>query len=376
MMKILQISPEAPGKKSGGALAVYQTVASVKEIQDVQIDYIGPEIYDNDIRALYTVVHELHASKNILLRAFNLIFHKITNARYEAWKHLRIDFNTYDRIILEFTKLDYILERVNADKLIVHVHNIESDFARCDYQSDKTLEKKILAELAEKHEKRLTANAHRLVTLTENDKDKVSRLYNVDENKIDVIPICLTKRKEAVTVESNKEINILITGSLWFGENANGVIWFINKVLPLLKVEYKLTIAGAMPSEEIKTLVSSNRNIKLVDTPEFMEPYFENADIVACPIFNGAGMKVKVGEALSYGKPVIATSHALIGYRINPGINSYEANKPEEFADGINEFGSMDAIERQKISQEALNLFNNNYSMNISTSLWEKELKK
>ena len=76
-MKILQISPEAPGKKSGGALAIYQTVASVKEIQNVQIDYIVPEIHDNDIRTLYTVIHELHASKNILLRAFNLIFHKM-----------------------------------------------------------------------------------------------------------------------------------------------------------------------------------------------------------------------------------------------------------------------------------------------------------
>lgn len=54
-----------------------------------------------------------------------------------------------------------------------------------------------------------------------------------------------------------------------------------------------------------------------------MDPYFNNAELYIAPIFDGAGMKVKVAEALSYALPVVGTSHAFEGYAIQNGSNSY-----------------------------------------------------
>lgn len=49
-------------------------------------------------------------------------------------------------------------------------------------------------------------------------------------------------------------------------------------------------------------------------SPADMDRVFCEADIYLSPVTSGSGMKTKVAEALSYGLPVIATSHSLIGY--------------------------------------------------------------
>jgi len=55
-------------------------------------------------------------------------------------------------------------------------------------------------------------------------------------------------------------------------------------------------------------------NFKIVGTVDGVESYYEKADFVIAPIFKGAGMKVKVAEAMMYGKTVVGTKEAFEGY--------------------------------------------------------------
>ena len=107
-----------------------------------------------------------------------------------------------------------------------------------------------------------------------------------------------------------------------------------------------------------------------------MTPYFENADLVIAPVFDGAGMKVKVAEALSFGKPVLGTNHAYIGYKISDRNNSFVANSVEEFAEQINYFGSLPFEQKEEIKDEAYELFKSHYSISTSASLWADILEK
>ena len=375
-MHILEITSQEPDRHSGGGLGVLQTALSLTGISDASVDYIGPEITDQKIKALYRNCYELAPDYQILHRMINLA-HGITNARYNSWKHLNINFDAYDYIVMDFTKLDYVLKKINPERLFVRVHNIEVDYAQRDYATNKSQEKRIIAKLAHKQEQRIVNSAHRLVALTEHDKKRLIQLYAVDANKIDIIPVCLEQPSNFEHKHRDRNIiNILITGSLWFGENANGVKWFIAKVLPFLDFDYHLTIAGAHPSDEIKELVKHDQSITLVDTPDNMIPYFDGADIVACPIFNGAGMKVKVAEALSYSLPVVGTEHAFVGYNIHNGIDSYEANSENDFADALNRYAGMSPQERQQVCDNALHLFRNDYSIDTSIRRWSETLTK
>lgn len=57
--------------------------------------------------------------------------------------------------------------------------------------------------------------------------------------------------------------------------------------------------------------------------------FLSSVDIIVVPIFDGSGFKVKVADAIAYGKPIIAAAHAAIGLRLD---ESLKAETPSELA--------------------------------------------
>ena len=62
------------------------------------------------------------------------------------------------------------------------------------------------------------------------------------------------------------------------------------------------------------------KNVKIIGYVENVVDLFFYAKAFICPIFSGAGMKVKIAEALMYGKTIIGTSFACIGYEIDSEV--------------------------------------------------------
>ena len=57
--------------------------------------------------------------------------------------------------------------------------------------------------------------------------------------------------------------------------------------------------------------------------------FLSGVDIIVVPIFDGSGFKVKVADAIAYGKPIIASAHAAIGLKLD---DSLIAETPLELA--------------------------------------------
>ena len=108
-MKLLHITPEPPSSTSGGGIGVKQTLLSLV-YNNYSVDYIGPEIADKSLARFYDRTYYLIPSNNILLRIFDTLFMN-TNRRYRSWLKLRIDFSAYDAVIMDFSKLHYVLKR-------------------------------------------------------------------------------------------------------------------------------------------------------------------------------------------------------------------------------------------------------------------------
>lgn len=103
-----------------------------------------------------------------------------------------------------------------------------------------------------------------------------------------------------------------------------------------------------------------------------MAPYFYNAELYIAPIFDGAGMKVKVAEAMSYALPVVGTSHAFEGYVIQHGNNSYIADTIDAFEKSILDYYHLDGKQRYDMRLSSLQLFQSNYSLKRSADLFRK----
>ena len=99
------------------------------------------------------------------------------------------------------------------------------------------------------------------------------------------------------------------------------------------------------------------RKLNIIGTVDDLSQVYNEADVVVLPIISGAGMKVKTAEALMYGKRVLGTKEALVGY---DEISNCECNSGEEFKNRIvelyqQEFGKF-FIDNRKY-------FENNFSV-------------
>lgn len=71
-----------------------------------------------------------------------------------------------------------------------------------------------------------------------------------------------------------------------------------------------LSIAGNVAYQ----LQSGAPGVKLLGRVEYIENFYDEIDVVVAPLMFSTGIKIKVGEALSFGKPVVATENGFDGY--------------------------------------------------------------
>jgi hypothetical protein len=130
----------------------------------------------------------------------------------------------------------------------------------------------------------------------------------------------------------NYKYKILFTGDLRRASNFIPAIWFANKIFPIIKKELNtcFIIVGKDPSKEIVNLVDKNKDIFLFPNVPSMVPFYEISDLVVVPLFNPAGIKLKLIEALKYKKKVVARPEALLGAGLEYVVPN--ATEPEDFA--------------------------------------------
>lgn len=374
-MNILHLTFEAPSAFSGGGLAVKQSAYSLQRIGDVT--YCGPNIPENckKIRDGYSDLITLE--KGDIKSLFYSIICRIPGNYYMSWiRHRReIDFSKFDFVFLEFSRYGTIAKWFKRRNItcFVRFHNIEYDYYKSAFHANGSIRSWYLSWIIRRQERLSLKYSKKNIFITDQDMDKASSMYNKEfrENRSAVIPICI---EDVGMINRGDGTYALITGSLGQEQNVNGIIWFIENVWDKIKDlnSFKLTIAGRKPLKRLKDVISQRKNIELIDSPEEMTPLFMNAKFYVAPIFDGAGMKVKVAEALSYGVPVIGTPHAFIGYFTNEGC--FIAHNEDEFISSVNSWISETHSDNMYRITKARELFEKYYSLNSSKEIYQRIL--
>lgn len=131
-----------------------------------------------------------------------------------------------------------------------------------------------------------------------------------------------------------KNNNILFFGHMGRMENITAVIWFAEKVMPkLADLPCEFHIIGGGGTEELRKLESGK--IKIIGFVESIDPYFSEALCFVSPLIFGAGIKVKVIEALYSGITVLTNRVGIEGIPVTDRENYYHCEEAEEYADII-----------------------------------------
>ena len=83
-----------------------------------------------------------------------------------------------------------------------------------------------------------------------------------------------------------------------------------------------VTLLGANPPADVLAL--AGRRVSVPGYVRDVEPYFLNARVFVAPIRYGAGVKGKIGHALSYRVPLVTTPLAADGFRLTDGSDRRE----------------------------------------------------
>ncbi|OPX47474.1 glycosyltransferase [Clostridium thermobutyricum] len=339
-MKVLFITPNDINSINGGGINVKKLYLSLKSIEEIELKVYSPtEALKTDILSKKNKIND------VLSR---LAFH--SNYMYIDWKFNKNKIIEYspDVVILSNSRLGFIAKYLKNKwpniKIITQLDNIELDYCENYVEKFKGIKKKLIKLIERKSvyrdEKKAFDYSDSIIFLTERDKKRAKTLYEYKVKKEYIIPICLEKKIE-LNKKSNKKLNFIFLGSLWYYPNYSGIEWFIKNVWKNIEYDnFQLIIAGSKPSETIKAY-NGKDNIVVYPNFKSVEEIIPENSVFISPILEGAGMKVKIAEALSMGLPVIATEESLIGYdeAINKGENKciYKANTNIEFINKIKE---------------------------------------
>jgi glycosyltransferase involved in cell wall biosynthesis len=256
----------------------------------------------------------LNKTNSNLLRAFFTIRAELINSHFDV-----IIIEQIDLIGLR----NYFRGKVK--KIVFDAHNFETELSLQKLKQKKIKNTEYLK--IKSIESKLYKNIDILWTCSERDALLFRDLNKGIFLQIDVIPNgtripnLAKKRIENDHMEKIQKPIIIFVGSLDYKPNEEGLIWFIESVLPIISCDLEFRIIGSgFLSEKLKNIILNSERINLLGFVDNLDSHYIDSAVVVIPILSGSGTRLKVLESMSYGCAIVSTVKGAEGIKINNEI--------------------------------------------------------
>ncbi len=317
--------------RASGSLRLFNILKILKEMK-FHITFIARNGYMEKYYRpiLENMGIEVYAWDPLAMKAAGYIIDSKKNIPYESLLKER----KYEYALIEFWHIaEYylpIIRKYSLETKII-IDTVDIHFVReireAELKKDGVLKNR--AQLNKKREIAIYRNADRLWVVTENDK-KAIKDY-VGKIPIDIIANIHSSNGEEKKYEDTSDL--LFVGNFNHPPNYDAIQYFCQGIYPLIQKklpEVKLYIVGNNPPPDVLSL--SSDKIIVTGYVKDLSPYLKRARVSVNPLRYGAGMKGKIGEALSWGLPVVTTSIGAEGMGLSEGVDALIADSAEEFA--------------------------------------------
>jgi glycosyltransferase involved in cell wall biosynthesis len=163
--------------------------------------------------------------------------------------------------------------------------------------------------------------AVRLATATfvssEEDRRYLTRLSGSDR----ICTVANSVRFTAVTAKDVSEPLVLFVGSMGYGPNAQAADALVQKIWPSIRAQLpqaRLVIIGSRP-ERATSYPSRDPSVTFAGFVDDLDEWYRRARVICCPIYYGAGTRVKIIEAAAHGRAIVSTPLGAEGLNFEDG---------------------------------------------------------
>ena len=276
----------------------------------------------------------------------------------DAMAYRQFDFAFICRVNVGHRYIPYVRSISPETKILydtVDIHYIREQ-RQAEIENDPKLAKS--AEETKRKELSNCLLANRVITVTQDDAEHLKT--EIPNLECSVIPN-IHKQQALPEVEFKQRDGLVFIGNYNHQPNDDAVYAFIETVLPKIHArlpEVCLYLIGSHMKDKMKALASET--VKIIGWVDEVEPEFAKRRVFVSYLRYGAGMKGKLGQALSAGLPVVSTTIGAEGMGLVDKETALIADDADKFADAVCNLYT-DSVLWEKLSRQGRDYIEERY---------------
>lgn len=243
----------------------------------------------------------------------------------------------------------HVIRTVEAKRFLQYMRGPKKIYYAIDYLLNLINEKKVLSKF------------DHIITMADLEKQKLVEL-GLRQNRITAIRTGVDIKQYRDTEIPGAEQRIVFLGSMKLIPNKEGLLWFLNRVFPIVKNKVENATLAVIGEEDPRiTRKYTNENISFHGIVDRLETEMGKGMIFITPIRIGGGIRTKIITAMAFGMPVVTTSVGIEGIKAREAEGAIIADTEQSFADAIVELLNDDK-KRYRLAENARRFVERKYS--------------
>jgi len=354
-MKILFLTTKFPyPPDSGGKIDTYNNLFLLSKNFDVILIYLEEKSKYEDAFKYKTGIKDIYNFPlDVRNRFWSIILNLFSRNPYtvkkyhskEIYRKIKdlIKKENISVLFLDHLHVAFYGELAKKDfpsiKILLREHNVESEFWQRMYLEEKSFFKRLYFKIQAKkildYEKNIVKIFNKCLIISKRDEEILHNICKQAKTVAVPTAINLNEYKKYWALDP-VPFSIIFVGDYSWPPNTKGILWFLEEVWPRVKnnfPEVKIFIVGRNPTNAMKKYLS--QDVIITGEVKSVKEWIARASIFIAPLFSGAGIRIKILEAMAMERPVISTSLGAEGINIKHMKNIIIADTKEQFLDGI-----------------------------------------
>lgn len=314
---------------------------------------------------------------NTKISIFGAIKHLLTKKSYNIERFYDPEIERQLKAILAVEDFDFILiesiyllpymgaYRKTKAKVVLRAHNVEhkiwEDLSKNSSNSLKSKYLDLLSKQLKEYEQTEIKKVDAVLAISEEDQQIIQQL--APDVPVTTIPTSIIVSNERQDYSKN---DFYFLGAMDWLPNKEGIDWLMREVCNKFDIPEKIHLAG---KRLMKNAYHGNSCVTNHGEIDDANDYISEHGICLIPLFSGSGVKIKLLENMSLGKPIITTKEGIRGVSVEDRKEVWVADSPSDFKEAMNALYKNQEL-RKRLGENAKEFIRKNYDLtNVSKKL-------